>query len=440
MADRIDEKIINNKNANNLNNGLIKFYSKFNKIFINSNVFSGKLLFLFAIILVLVVQSVSAIGITPGRTNIDYEPGKSRTVEFTVVNTEGKDIEGVILVQGELNRSISVSEVSFKMSVAEREKKFSYVLAMPNDLRPGTHAGEVVAIQLPSKSSEGETFIGSAIGVATQVHIFVPYPGKYAEAEMSVIGPGNNGKIIFSLPVASRGELDLVRVRGTVDIYTSLNEKIATVITNEVSILSKERKEITAEWDSSSANPGPYRAVATVLYDEESFKIEKEFNVGQQKLDVESIEVNDFSLGQIAKFEILVNNKWSQKITGAYAQMIIYNDKKEAIADFKSQTYDFSPLEKTLMVAFWDTAGVKKGAYESSLFLKYASNSEQRDFKLEVSESEIKVVGIGYVISKGAKGSGGSTLTTVLIVGIVVLVLINLVWFLVLRKKLAGKK
>ena len=48
---------------------------------------------------------------------------------------------------------------------------------------------------------------------------------------------------------------------------------------------------------------------------------------------------------------------------------------------------------------------------------------------------KISVVGVGYVIS-AEKTSGGSSLTVILVVGIVVLVLINLVWFLILRKRL----
>ena len=136
---------------------------------------------------------------------------------------------------------------------------------------------------------------------------------------------------------------------------------------------------------------------------------------------------------------MLVNNEWSESIVGAYAQMFVYNDKGEVMADFKSATYDIAPLTKVLMVAFWDTDGVKTGTYDASVFLKYGEQSSQQDLKLEVSESNINVIGLGYVISERGGNSEGlfsNSLMVVLVVVIGLLVLINIVWFLVLRKKL----
>jgi hypothetical protein len=68
---------------------------------------------LFFALIMFVSQSVLAIGITPGKTNFDYRPGEINKVEFNVINTENKDIDVVVLVQGELNKSISASESVF---------------------------------------------------------------------------------------------------------------------------------------------------------------------------------------------------------------------------------------------------------------------------------------------------------------------------------------
>ena len=92
------------------------------------------------------------------------------------------------------------------------------------------------------------------------------------------------------------------------------------------------------------------------------------------------------------------------------------------------------------MVAFWDTEGVNKGTYDSELFLRYGESSDQHNFKLEVKDDEINVIGTGYVISKEkGKGLFDNTLTVVLITVIAVLIIINILWFLVLRKRLAPK-
>lgn len=393
------------------------------------------------IIFVLMASNALALGVTPGRTTFEFEPGAEKEVAFTVVNSENKDMDLVVLVQGDLNQSIALSEVSFKMTASESSKVLKYKVKIPKDLSPGPHMSEIVVVQLPEKSSTSEAFIGASIGVATQLSIFVPYPGKYAEAAFNVIGPEDDGKITFVIPVLSRGNLDLVRVRGTIDIYGPLNEKIKTLETNEVGVPSGQRKEIAVVWDAKDVAPGPYRAVANVFYDESTLKLEKEFNVGKRLLELVGMEVNDFSLGEIAKFEMLVENKWSEAIKGAYAQMLVYDKEGKTMADFKSSTYDIPALSKGQMIAFWDTAGVKEGTYASSLFLRYGQQSEQKDLKLEVSSNNINIIGVGYVISKGkSAGSSSNGLVTILVIAVVVLVLINVVWFLVLRKKLAKKK
>lgn len=391
------------------------------------------------LLFVLLATNVFAIGITPGKTDIDYNPGTFREIEFTVVNTDAQDSDFVVLIQGDLNESVSVSEVSFKMVTGESEKKLKYKIDIPNSLSPGLHKAEIVVVQLPRKSGTGGAFIGAAVAVATQAHVFVPYPGKYAEASLDVLGPDADGSVTFVIPITSRGDLDLVRVSADIDIYSSLNEKIDSVRTNQIEIKSGERKEIAVVW-KGDAPPGPYRAVATLIYDEQTLKLEREFELGQQVLDVSSIVVNDFSLGGIAKFEILVENKWNREISGTYSEMQIFNSKGDIMAEFKSPTYNIPALSKMVMVAFWDSEGVKAGLYDSTLFLKYGSKSDQRELQLEVSNNKINVIGIGYVISEGSSpGLFSNPIVVILAVGIAILIIINLLWFIFLRKKLKGR-
>jgi hypothetical protein len=378
---------------------------------------------------------VFALGITPGRTTVDFVPGGIKTVDFQVLNTEAEEMDIVVLINGELNNSISVSEVSFHMGATENGKALSYTFTAPQSLSPGLHKAEIVALRLPGKSSTSEAFVGAAVGVATQLHVNVPYPGKFADASLNVIGPNAGGEVTFVIPVVSRGDLDLTRVRATMDILGTFNEKIETISTNEIEVKSGERGEVVATWDSKEANSGEYKVVATLIYDEDTLTLEREFSIGSRLLNLLQVEVNNFALGEIAKFELLVENKWSEMISNAYAQMQVFNDDKEVMADFKSATYDIPSLEKKLLVAFWDTAGVSQGTYDSSVFLNYGDQSARQELQLEVKSNEINVIGIGYVISSKS-GGGTNNVTIILITAIVVLVVINALWFLVLRKKL----
>ena len=133
-----------------------------------------KFVLCFALIVVIISVQASAMGITPGRTTLKYEPGAEQTVGFKIINSEKEDFQAVILVQGELNASIALSEVSFDMTAGEAERAVSYTFKAPPSLTPGTRSAEIVVMKLPKKSGSGATFVGAAVGVVTQLHVLVP--------------------------------------------------------------------------------------------------------------------------------------------------------------------------------------------------------------------------------------------------------------------------
>lgn len=392
-----------------------------------------KIYFMFVLIFMLIIPCVMGLGITPARTTVNFEPNLEKEVSFSVINSEAKDLNLVVSVQGELAEYVSLSETSFSMSSTQDSKEVLYNVNLPSELSPGLHTAEIMVLQSPESKDLSETYIEATLAVITQLYIYVPYPGKYAEADLSVFNL-DDGNVQFVIPVISRGEFDLTSVKANIDIFTSLNEKVATINTNEIEILSKERKEVTALWDTTNINAGPYRVVATLIYDEQTLKLERNFNVGKKRLSIESIEVNDFTLGDIAKFEILVKNEWGENMSDVYVQMLVRNNG-EFIGDFKSPNYEIESLDKILMTAFWDTKGVKAGTYDSSLLLHYDLLIDEQDLQLEVNENSINIIGLGYVISERGSVFDENRLLTYLIIGVILLILINIGWFFVLRGK-----
>ncbi len=392
---------------------------------------------IFAICIVfvlLIIGNVSALGVTPARTTLDFSPGLKKSVSFSVINSEKKEVNILVAVQGSLKDNIVLSQKAFSMSKDDESRQMSYDISLPDKMEPGLHTGEIVVLQLPEESGLSEASVGAALAVITQVYVYVPYPGKYADASFNIINANSGEDATFIIPVISRGEFDLASVRANIDVYNKLNEKVASFDTDTVSIESGKRKEIVYKW-KADVPVGTYRAVATLIYDGETLNLEKEFNIGNQELDLISVNVNDFSLGDIAKFEMLVENKWSEPLSEAYIQTQVFNDKQEIMADFKSSTYDISALTKKIMVSYWDTAGVKTGTYNAKMILKYAGKTNEKNVQMKVGDSSIEVIGLGYVISEGSSGSSNS-LVTILVIAIVVLILINLLWFFILRKRL----
>lgn len=400
-------------------------------------VHKNKLILLLAIFVFVSLNFVSAIGITPGRTTINFESGLSREVSFSIVNTEHKDIGVVFVVRGDLGQYITLPETYGELSSGEESKSFSYTINLPDSFsKPGMYEGEIVALEVPKGLVQGGATVGATVAVISQVHVYVAYPNKYLDADVNVIESG--GKLDFVVPVVNRGKVDVVNANAVIDIYSALNEKVATLETNTLTVNSLERKELFVEWEPE-VNPGKYRAAVTVRYDGEVSNLEKEFNFGEALLDILEVNVRDFQLGEIAKFDALVENKWSDDLKDAYLNILVYNDVGEIMADFKSPTYDINALSKSDLVAYWDTAGVHEGTYDGKLILKYGEKSTERNIQLKISDSELEVVGLtGHVLVKG--GGSKLNLNSLLLIIVGVLVVANIVWFVLIRRLLKKRK
>ena len=397
-----------------------------------------KLLVFFVGILVL-MSYAGALGVTPGRTPVDFQPGLERSISFSVMNSQNEKLNLVVYPEGELKEYVEFGggkkSLVVDMEKDEAKRDLGYKVKLPDKMEPGVHTADIVILKLPEKGEYG-AYVGATVAVVSELSVLVSTPGKYVEAELNIASLGD--EIGFVIPVSNKGEFNIVSAKAVIDIYSKLNEKVATLNSESIEVKSKERKEIVVKW-KPNVETGPYRAVATLIYDEKTMKFEKEFNVGSSDVELQNVEVRDFRLGQVAKFEMLVENKWSEPVSGAYAQTNIFDKNGRLMADFKSPAYDIPPMTKSLMVSYWDTAGVKEGTYDASIYLRNGKRSSQRDVKMEVKEDEINVIGLGYVISEKKSGGEGSGLTTILIIVIGVLVLLNVLWFFMLRKYLAKK-
>ena len=394
---------------------------------------------LFAILLVATIITamppVNAIGITPGRTTIDFEPGLEKEIYFSVLNNEHKNMQVVFLLQGELNTSITLFDSSVEFMPSEESKQFKYKIKLPEKLEPGLHAGEIVAFEIP-KSSAGGTYVGAAMAVVSQLYVYAPCPGKCIDTSLNVLDAEQNSTATFIVPIINRGKVGIGEARAIIDIYTSLNERVDTIETDAWPIDAGARTELSAKWDVN-VNAGNYLAKVTVFYDGESKSFEKEFGIGKNVLTIESILVHDFTLGEIAKLQILIENRWSQELKGVFANLLVYNKDSQVMADVKSAADDIPALSRKELVAYWDTVGVEEGIYDGKLMVKYGKKSADRNLVLKISENSLDISGVGYAIRP--RGGKGIELSTILFVIVIILLVVNLAWFVFFRRLLGLK-
>lgn len=400
------------------------------------SVFSNKLLIISLLVILLILPNVLSLGITPGRTTINYEKGLEKEVIFSIMNSEHKNMQVFLTIQGELNKSVTLFDSLVEFMPSEESKQFKYKIKLSDNLEPGLHTAEIVALEVP-KSGAGGTYVGATVAVVSQIYVYVPYPGKYLDADLNVLDAVQNSTATFIVPIINRGKLGIGEARAIIDIYTSLNEKVGSVETDYRRVDSGARTELSGKWPVN-VNSGNYLAKITLLYDGESRNFEKQFAIGTETLSIESILVNNFQLGEIAKLQILVENKWNQELKSVFANMLVYNNENQVMADVKSAAENIPALSKKELIAYWDTVGVGEGEYNGKLMVKYGEKSADKNLILKVSENTLDIVGVGYAIR--SSGGKGMDITMILIVLVVILLIANLSWFVFFRRIIGKKK
>lgn len=178
-------------------------------------------------------------------------------------------------------------------------------------------------------------------------------------------------------------------------------------------------------------HPGEYTAKLTLYYSGKTFTLEKKFNVGTLFVDIVTIEVQDFSLGEIAKFNIYLQNKWNKKLTGVTADMQILDMNGRQYTQYTTPTFSLEPEVVGKTEGYWDTKDVQAGTYELKLLLHYFGKVFEKSFMMQVNLNSIDVnMGVGYVV---AAKDHIENKTALYILAVIIIIVSNAIWILYFR-------
>ncbi len=397
------------------------------------------LLLFFAAVLILLIENVYAIGISPGRTTIDISQGTEKSFSVEISNSEAKDMKVLLLVKGELKDFISLSEKELAFSPSESEKEVSVKVNLPDDIlsKYGKHVAEVVAIEAPENKVSDETIVGVSMSVVSEIVVNVPYPDEFIEIDLDVVSGGVDEISRFYVSLSNMGEKLVNNIDLKLDILDSDGEVVTQLKKEKVDLAALERKEIGFEW-LADVLAGTYKARATARYGNRDAVVEKEFSIGGEAVELILVYVKDFQLGSIAKFNAVVENKGTKEYSTVYFDMIILDEQAGIMDEVKSPTDSLSSGERKEFTGYWDTQGVKSGIYDSRFTLYYGEKKLEKRFKIKVSDNSIEIIGAtGMAI---ASVEPGYNLVNILIAVIVVLFIAVVVLGIIVTKRRKKKK
>jgi len=382
--------------------------------------------------ILIILPGITGLGISPGRITLDYEPGLEKEVLFSIYNNENKDMTVQLMVEGELNDSIVLSDRLFEFKINDSLMYSKYDISLSTELNesPGLHTARIVALEVP-RNFAGETSVGATVAVASQLYVNVPYPGKYIDADISFLNVEEGSTASLILPIINRGEIGIEDVSAVVDIYDMSDEQIESIETSSISISPGKREQLFVKWNVNVSS-GDYLAKVRINFDGETKEFEKGFSVGVPIVVTEGIYISDFKLGEIAKLEIIVSNKWSQDLKDVFATLVLHKDD-EVIADLRSTKKDIPALGKEELVIYWDTKGVEEGEYYGEFKIYYGEKVSETTMTLLVYEDSLEIIGHDFRLS--SEKEDYTLMIIRLIISTIVAALMLVIFFWMMNKK-----
>ncbi|MFH0868728.1 MAG: hypothetical protein V1839_00720 [archaeon] len=334
------------------------------------------------LLLLFLLPGALALGISPSRTELDYAPGTVITLSYNIRGPANSDIE--IIKQSELAPNIVVNGPNGFTLDAQGYASFSVTFTIPELSTPGLHEG-LVGVQEGMPNAPGMTV--ARVAVLSQVWVRVPYPEKYLDFWFEHPPNVASGSVMpFTIKMTSRGSQTINHVSGVVEIFDAAGNSVALLPTTSADTLNfGDSVSITADWITTSARAGTYKAVATVNYDEKSKQLEGSFTVGEMIIEIVAVNASKFLPNTITKIPVIVTSKWNSPIESAYVTIDI-SKSGTAIAKLQTPSKTIQPWAADTLETYWDTNGLELGTYDANVNLYYADKSTSMKKKFSIVE------------------------------------------------------
>ena len=124
----------------------------------------------FAILLVLLMASVSALGISPAKKTLDYAPGQDLNYSFRIFNDEFKDLNLEIEIVGDLSNFISLEYDALNIAENEESMEVNYILNVPEYAEFGLYESFISV----SETSSSGGMVGASVAVNSKISLEIP--------------------------------------------------------------------------------------------------------------------------------------------------------------------------------------------------------------------------------------------------------------------------
>ena len=352
------------------------------------------LIICFFILASLLPRIEAALGVSPGKVDINYQPGVEKKIIFKILSDSNRKLE--IFSEGEYTEYLK-----FDKTELSGAGQFEATFRMPENIeKPGKHQIIVGVRQKVDEelSPTGGATIGTSITIKAPIYIHVPFPGKYAEASLSS-GDVNSGEpITFTLQIDNLGKED-ISTQPQIEIYSlqsSGNNLTEILLFKPRQIKSQETIRLKKILNTSNYSPGLYKGIAIVDYGPETAKAESQFKLGNLLVKVISY-TDTIIIGGMRNFKIWIESNWNNIAENVYADVSFLNNsqKEEVLTTFRTSPTTLLPWGKADLSGFFDSSNFSAGSYRANMSLVYMDHVSEKSGSVKfVKQYDLLMIGI----------------------------------------------
>ena len=204
----------------------------------------------------------SAIGISPSKLELTFEPNHHEEFIINLINSAGRPLNATLQLGGDLAQYMK-SEDGFFVIPPYQSKAYIITIDFPSVIRkPGEHIVTVNAVQAPINTGEEIRGIGAVISIEGKIVIRVPYTGKYAETTLTLqdINEGEQSTATFS--IVNYGLDPIQNAMGILQIYDATGALLDSLSTPQVYIPAQTTETALISLDSNRYGAGIFPVIA----------------------------------------------------------------------------------------------------------------------------------------------------------------------------------
>jgi hypothetical protein len=369
----------------------------------------------FIFLFIFLVGFASSLGMSPAKKVLNFQPGKTIEIEY-ISFAISENTELFVSVYGYFAPYVTLSKNKLR-----GPDSFILTLNMPEEVDvPGPHR-LIVQIEEAVDEELLTSTVGTTVTLRAALIIEVPYPGKYLDANLKTHNVNLGEPVNFEIYLKSHGD-ETINVRPLIEIKNEGGELTDTLILRDRILLSQEKIDLKKTLDTTGYNSGNYVANLIANYGSLVSTDAKEFRIGKLTIDIlnytELIEIGGYQ-----GFYLDIESGWNDKIDGANAEIVLFENSSEKVR-FKTSSTSLSPWERKTISGFFDTTPFAPGIYDGNVTVSY--------FGRDIGKSETKQIQIEFIRSLNV------TLIVVIAVGI--LILLGILFFIIFKQRKKGKK